>query len=156
MDKITARFISKLRIDPETDCWNYTGSISGTGYGNFWIFGHYESAHRIAYFLFKGYLPDDLFVCHHCDNKRCCNPDHLFLGTQKDNMIDSKNKGRRAKGEDNGSSKLTNMQVVEIKELLQRNIPHSLIAVIYKVSLTSIYNISSGLRWSHIKIRENT
>lgn len=85
-------------VNKTDTCWIWTGSLSRTGYGSFWMRGDNYIAHRAAYMLFVGDVPDDLFVCHCCDTPACVNPDHLFLGTAQDNSQDMVNKGRSMKG----------------------------------------------------------
>ncbi len=75
-------------------CWNWKYSITTGGYGQFSIGGHPNYCHRYAYRLEYGEIPDGLSVLHKCDNRKCCNPKHLFLGTQKDNLEDMRRKGR--------------------------------------------------------------
>lgn len=93
------RFFSKVN---KTDgCWEWTGSFTTTGYGSFYDKKMYR-AHRFSWVLFNGDIPDGLHVCHTCDNRKCVNPEHLFLGTNMDNLNDRQNKGRQAKGTKNG------------------------------------------------------
>ena len=92
--KIEARFWSKVDKKP-SGCWEWLGHRNEKGYGHFAIVGQYpRAAHRVAYRLANGHFDDSLFVCHRCDNPSCVNPDHLFLGTQQDNMDDMVQKGR--------------------------------------------------------------
>ncbi len=98
-----------MHVIKTESCWIWTGNRDKDGYGNIGN-GPRDSyklirAHRLSYALHKGEVPDNLFVCHTCDKPYCVNPDHLFLGTAKDNENDKVNKGRQAKGERNGNSK---------------------------------------------------
>lgn len=86
-------------------CWVWTGALAKNGYGQIGAGGKRGRvlyAHRVAYELYIGKVPDDSLVCHTCDNRQCVNPDHLFLGSYKDNMQDAVKKGRTARGERNG------------------------------------------------------
>lgn len=90
----------RVEIDPSTECWNWTLSCNNKGYGMCKVskpFRKQVTSHRLAYMAFNGPIPGDLFVCHTCDNRKCCNPDHLFLGTVTDNWHDRINK-REAEG----------------------------------------------------------
>lgn len=80
------------------DCWNWTASLGTTGYGQFHWNGRPAKSHRVAWELANGPIPDDLCVLHSCDNRRCVNVRHLWLGTKKDNTHDMLSKGRNGYG----------------------------------------------------------
>lgn len=107
-------------VEKTDGCWLWLGSLRETGYGQFNNDGKITRAHRFAYELAYGAIPDDMLVCHHCDNRRCVRPDHLFVGTHKDNMQDCLRKGRYAgvalKGEDQTNAKLTWVAVREMRD----------------------------------------
>lgn len=88
------RFFSKIDKNSENGCWIWTGSKVSNRYGGMLVGHKHMLAHRYSYELHKGKIENDLYVCHKCDNGFCVNPDHLFLGTQKDNMCDMIKKGR--------------------------------------------------------------
>lgn len=96
------RFWSKVD-QVEDGCWLWQGTMLRQGYGCFKIAGKMHKAHRVAYTLVMGVIPSGLLVCHHCDNRSCVRPDHLFLGTTKDNVQDAKKKGRLATGDRSGA-----------------------------------------------------
>lgn len=94
---IENRFWNLVSIKTKDDCWEWEASFDGKGYGQFNIDGRTYRSHRVAWELLNGKIPNGLELCHHCDNPKCVNPNHLFLGTHKDNMHDMKLKGRNKK-----------------------------------------------------------
>jgi hypothetical protein len=106
-----SRFWGKVDIQHIDKCWNWKGYINSDGYGNFSVDGKRRwHAHRVAYILTFGDVPEGIKVCHKCDNPSCANPNHLFLGTQKDNVQDAVRKGRM------GTRKLTKEEKDYIKK----------------------------------------
>lgn len=90
-----SKFLARIEIDEETGCWNWTGGLNKDGYGIFSL-GRKKKvrAHRWSYMHFIGEIEGKLLVCHTCDNPRCVNPEHFFLGTHRDNNNDMVRKGR--------------------------------------------------------------
>jgi len=84
----------EAKIEKTETCWNWLGSVNNSGYGFIRWHGERYGVHRLSYELFIGNIPDGLFALHKCDNRKCVNPDHLWLGTQSDNLKDMYNKGR--------------------------------------------------------------
>lgn len=150
-------FLSKIY---KTDtCWFWNGYTSKKGYGRFYFHKQYI-AHRVSYELFKGPIPNGLLVCHKCDIRNCVNPDHLFLGTNQDNMTDMVKKGRsnHLYGIKNHQVKLTEVQVLEIRAKYKapssknkRN-GYSIhkLAEEYNINCQTIYAIISKRIWKHL------
>lgn len=147
-------------VDKTESCWIWKGKGCSWGYGRMRIDGKQERTHRISYKLFKGEIPEGLFVCHSCDNPICVNPDHLWLGTASDNHKDmvQKNrhfvpeykfkKGTKFKGEKNGKSKLTRKQVNEIRsKYIPRAYTQKMLAEEYDVTPDNIKQIISRKTW---------
>jgi hypothetical protein len=119
-----------------------------TGYGVFNSpYSKSDNAHRFSWRLRNGVIPDGLFVLHRCDNPPCVNPDHLFLGTQRDNMIDKVAKGRQARGRAQNGTTLTEVDVLAIRADTRR---HREIAACYGISRPSVSAIKSRRNWRHV------
>lgn len=106
------KFIKKTK----NGCWNYAGN-KNNGYGSFWHNGRNIGAHRFSWQLHYGEIPKGLMVCHHCDNPSCVRPDHLFIGTSKDNMLDASRKGRVLRNQQHGEWKISDEAVARIRKL---------------------------------------
>lgn len=96
-------------------CWQWSGGTSHNGYGQFMVGGKGLRAHRFAYTLLIGPIPEGLDILHRCDNRMCVNPKHLFVGTALDNQRDKVVKERQARGEGNAAHKLTENEILEIR-----------------------------------------
>lgn len=133
-------------LGPGGSCHEWTGALSGKGYGAIQINGQAVGAHRVSYSLANGSIPDDLFVLHRCDNRQCVNPDHLFLGTAADNMQDKANKDRcnAPKGEAHWGAKIT---ADDASAIFADERPYSVIAKEYGISYAAVRNIKLRQSW---------
>lgn len=136
-------------VTKTNSCWIWSGSRFNDGYGSFWTGKKVVRAHRFLMTTIYGKLPSNLLVCHHCDNPPCVRPDHLFLGTHRDNAQDSIQKGRfnRQHGERIGTSKLKNDDVIMIKKMLSEGKSTGYIAKKFGVHSSTISMISNGSNW---------
>lgn len=166
MKPIKERFFAKVTIRSDKggdECWEWTGAKSGSGYGQFWDGKRAAPAH---WFLLDTRPAKGKEACHHCDNKLCVRPSHIFIGTRADNMKDmvSKNRhntapGCRAmlkvrrpqNGEGNHEAKLTDGDVAMVRSIGRGYGRGVKLAKLLKVSATVISGIWSGSRWPHIK-----
>lgn len=139
--------------EPNSGCCLWLASISERGYGRIYDDGKNKRAHRVSYEEYIGPIPEGLLVLHRCDTPACINPGHLFLGTHQDNMDDMVKKERQAKisGENNNNSMLTEAQVLDIAEELHTTWTSAKdLGVKYQVTVGTIYNIDTGICWSHL------
>lgn len=140
-------------IKQPNGCWEWTGCLTDSGYGLLTWAGKRDRAHRIAYRIFnKRSIPAGLFVCHKCDNRKCINPEHLFLGTNYDNVMDMVSKGRDSlfkNGREAGNRKFTPEQVKEIRSLYPKLNTVEL-AKIYRVANSTISYIVNGKQYKNI------
>lgn len=131
------------------ECWPWKGVIHTTGYGSFRIGSKFQAyAHRISYELFVGDIPEGTFVCHKCDNRPCCNPDHLFLGSSADNSRDMVKKGRQSFGVRRPKSKLNDELVREIRS---SPLSQGKLAKIYGVNPSIISMVVRRKTWRHVR-----
>jgi len=145
------QIMNNVIIHPRTRCWMWTAAVNNHGYGLInrrrQKDGRY--AHRVAYKLFNGDIPDGMFVLHKCDTPRCVNPEHLSLGTQSDNIKDCATKGRLVNnsGERHGMAKLDAEKVLQIRA---SDVKNGDLAKQYDVSETTIRFIRQRKLWKHI------
>jgi hypothetical protein len=142
------RLLSAVEFDTNGGCWLWSNAPNAYGYGQVKVDGRFLMAHRLSYEHHNGPVGDGLLVLHKCDVRACVNPDHLFVGTHKDNAIDAVNKGRWVdnRGERHGMAKLSNGDVLEIKELIGRGVKQAVIAKKFSVDPSTISDIKRGKR----------
>lgn len=149
------RILASIHVD-ENGCWIWQKTLSNNGYGSFSLGGGRNiRAHRASFAAFNGPIPDGMNVCHRCDVRACVNPEHLFLGTQSDNIRDAASKGRvcrtvRARGGLHPSAKLTDSDVLAILSRLRDGEPKAQLARVFGVSDRTILLIARGESWKHI------
>jgi hypothetical protein len=141
-----------VMYEPNTGCWIWTGTLDHLGYAKISMNHKSLKAHRVIFqFLKDQHIPEGLFLCHHCDNRMCVNPDHMFVGTHQDNMDDEVRKGRQIKGEDYWSAKLTDTDVLEIRNrCLTTNVSFYRLAKDYDVSFNTVQKAAYGITWKHL------
>lgn len=148
MSGVSTRFFLFISRNVANDgCREWDGALDKDGYGHTTRGKKSIGVHRAAYELFVGDIPRGKLVCHRCDNRRCCNPAHLFIGTPLDNYWDARAKGRACIGDKNGLSKLTSDQVILIRKDTRRQID---IAAEYGILQTTVSAIKTRQNWKHI------
>lgn len=141
-------------------CWQWTGATDTKGYGRFhvWRMGTIL-AHRYAWQLTNGLIPEGMFACHRCDNPACVNPEHIFIGTAEENTRDMLTKQRHSRGEshgdkirraDRGNRKLSPDDVVAIRAELKRGERQRDIARAFGISQGAVSQINRGATWGHV------
>jgi hypothetical protein len=143
--------IWKRIIKQHDGCWIWQGAKDKDGYGWITILQKMYKVHRVAWSLCNGPIPEDMFICHHCDNPSCCNPAHLFLGTNSDNMQDmlGKGLGNKAKGERVFNAKLNEEAVMKIKAAYGTKTQRE-IAKEFGITFQNVNMIIHGKTWKHL------
>lgn len=160
------RFWKKVNKNGPGGCWLWTAGLSEEGYGRFYIQrsdlprlpdGRHAHrtvpAHRFSWELHNGPIPSNYEICHNCpagDNRACVRPDHLFIGSQADNVADCIKKERHAHGEIHGIAKLTANEVRRIRELHVIGLTYKEIAEEFNMSIGAIGCVVTRKRWKHV------
>lgn len=148
---LAERFLDYYHPGKPDACWPWTGPIHHNGYGVITDDNLRQvQAHRVAYEHARGPIPKGLNVCHTCDNRPCCNPAHLFVGSDGDNMRDRDQKGRQAKGKAIPQAKLTEAEVRDIRFLYPKMSQQAL-ANKYGVNQTIISDVVRRRTWKHVQ-----
>lgn len=130
-------------------CWEWQGYTNSGGYGATWDKGVSVLAHRASYTFTYGTIPEGMDVCHRCDNPKCVRPDHLFLGTGKDNIRDQIEKGRHPHNETHGMAKLT-VEIVKTIRLENTTIGYKTLAKKYGVNPSTIASVVNRTTWKDV------
>ena len=148
------RFWAKVNKDTGTDCWHFTGALLSNGYGHFAVNEKMIKAHRFSFELHNGPIAEGMCCLHSCDNRRCCNPSHLFIGTHTENMRDmiKKNRDNKSKGSSHYKSKLDEDCVLIIKKRIAYGEKNIDLAKEYGVCHQTISLIKNGHTWAHVQI----
>ena len=162
--RIRARFFAKTKWADEphpilgTKCLLWTAWIrTAFGHGGFTFHGQAELAHRVAWILEFGAIPDEMCALHRCDNPPCVNVEHLFLGTQIDNIKDRDSKGRGVQvcGENHGNAKMTWEKVALLRERYSQGIGCPTLAKDFGIDGSTAWDIAMGHTWKNIKLVES-
>lgn len=145
--KLIARFWSYVKKTNE--CWVWDGALKN-GYGCINIYGKILYAHRVGWQLRHGKIPNGKFLCYRCDNRKCVRPDHMFLGTPKDNTHDMMKKGRYRGPSATGKIVLTAEQVVAARAIVAAGTPLSEVMELLGVSRGALWNAVHGRSWSEL------
>lgn len=150
------KLILEKHIIKQDGCWEWTGSKNKHGYGEIRVNRKHLNASRGSWIAYKGEIPKGMYVLHTCDNRSCTNPDHLFLGTPKDNMLDMIKKGRASfiKGDNCPWAKINSTIVIDILENLKKGVSTNELSKKYNISVKYIGEIRRGSKWAHVGNRE--
>lgn len=144
---VESRFLSKIKRPEASECWVWTGCLSSKGYGRIKVCGKTEMAHRVSYKLYCGEVSDETNVLHHCDSPPCVNPDHLFLGTQADNIADMISKGRAKLSHPGEKAKRSKLTWEQVNEIRASSLPLRKLAREFGMSWSAIGMIKRGENW---------
>lgn len=146
---IVEKLLSRIKVTP-SGCFEWQMAIHKGGYGVIEYQGRQRQVHRVAFAVFRRDVPGGLFVCHKCDNRKCINPAHLFLGTAKQNSEDMVRKGRVTRGSDCHKAKLTDVDVAGMPARYMNGESTKEIADSHGVSMLTVSRILSKKIWCHV------
>ena len=154
-EEAIAHFHAGCVVNETTGCIEWQRGLFNNGYGSFWYQGKIVRTHRFSFELFHGRpITDGMYILHSCDNRKCVTPDHLREGTNQENINDkvSRNRQSRLNGETNGNSKLTETQVLEIREKYanREDFTQKALAAEYGVDERTIFRIVHNISWTHV------
>ncbi len=144
------RFWERVEVRGEDDCWFWTAACFPSGYGAIRDEGQARCAHRVSYQIDHGHIPQGLFVLHHCDERRCVNPKHLYAGTQKQNVQDAWDRDRMPFGEQTVMSKLTEADVVEIRRRRREGESLASLSCAFGVGQPTISMVARSKTWKRV------
>lgn len=151
MKDIQQRFWEKVDIRGPDECWPWIAAVSKNGYGAFGFEGRVDGAHRVSFILTNGPISSGIMICHSCDNTVCCNPRHLWPGTQSQNMIDCSVKDRLSrtglKQEKNPAAKLSMDKARRIRMLREAGLSLTRLSKEFDVSKSTIISLLRGETW---------
>jgi hypothetical protein len=151
---IKERFWRRVDVRGENECWLWTGSLDKDGYGKFAYYRlskvRHVRAHWFSYRVSVGRVPKGLSICHTCDVPTCCNPAHLWIGTNTENTSDRNQKSRQARGSRDGNARLSEIDIPIIRRLLSEGLTCRRIGQIFGVAENTIGHIKRGETWRHI------
>ena len=158
MDALIAYLESHIQREPNSGCWLWDGAPGAGGYGTARHEGRNQKAHRVSWIAHRGPIPPGLKALHHCDTPPCVNPDHLFLGTQLDNIADMVAKGRQRGvsrfGSESPVAKLDELRVCLMRNLLDigATTQREIAPLAFGVSPMTVSRIARGLLWPHVSM----
>ena len=144
------RFFDKTERNRETGCLEWTAAVRTDGYGMLKLGERMVGAHRVAWELAHGPVPEGLCVCHTCDNRLCVEPNHLFLGTNAENLADRDAKERQARGTRQGQAKLNEVAVRVIRYMAAKGEPIGKLARLHKVDPKTVREVVQRETWAHV------
>ena len=160
LEKTLERLMSKVdKTRPPvredlTPCWWWTGRVTNKGYGEFPWQGTHWGTHRVSWTLHNGPIPDGMQILHHCDNRRCIRPDHLYVGTNQQNVDDRETRGRGLTGRPGRKPLLTKEQVLRMREMAARGASQTALANAFGIAQSSVWAILHRKNYQYLDFED--